>query len=143
MSSAIVKFFSTTQSKLSSLEVVDGQLIFVKDVKKIFLDMNGVRLEYSCMQVFETDAHRVGTLAPVEGFYFVEETGIIWRYKTGWRQITPSNLEPLFFGTYEEFPSVGDKATLYITDDATYRWDTATQSYSIVATKQVWTELSA
>lgn len=139
MSSAIVKMYSTTASRLSSLQVADGQLIFVKDTKRIYLDLNGIRLEYSDITVFETDSARVNTLAPVEGFYFVEETGITWRYKGGWKQITPDNLEPLFFGlTVEDFPSTGNPKTLYIADEAVYKWDTVSSSYYMVSTKQVW-----
>lgn len=136
--SAIVKFYYTTDSKLSELPIVDGQVIFVHDTKKFYLDMNGLRLGYSDIQVLASDSDRTAVLAPVEGFYFVDDTNVMWRYKGGWKQITPSNLTPLVFGEYEDFPPTGKENTLYITDDATYRWDSITSSYICIANKTEW-----
>lgn len=141
MAAAIVKVYSTTASKLGQLQVADGQLIFVKDTKKIYLDMNGVRIEYSTIQVFNTDADRRAILAPIEGFYYVEDTAMMWRYKSKWIQITPDNLDPFFFGDIEDFPVQGNPKMLYIADDATYKWDAALQEYVMVANKTVWDNL--
>lgn len=138
MAAAIVKVYSTVASKLNQLQVTDGQLIFVKDTKRIFLDMNGLRLGYDTIQVFPTDEERLQILAPVEGFYFVESTGIMWRYNNEWKQLTPSNLNPLFFGNREDFPPEGNPATLYLTDDATYKWDSLLREYIIVSNKTEW-----
>lgn len=44
---AIIKFISTTEEKLPLLEVVNGQMIFVEDSKKIFLDFHNTRTQYS------------------------------------------------------------------------------------------------
>ena len=142
MANAIVKMYATTASKLSQLQVLDGQLIFVRDVRKIYLDMNGTRLEYSIIQVLASEEDRSNLLAPVEGFYFVESTHVMWRYKDKWTQISPSNLNPIFFGgTSDEFPPVGNSTTLYVTDDATYKWDTLLQKYVVVSNKTEWKTL--
>ena len=136
--SAIVKFYHTTKSKLAQLPVSDGNLVFVTDTKQMYLDMNGNRLGYTDIQVLPTESDRISILAPVEGFYFVEETDILWRYKEGWKQITPSNISPLFFGAYEDFPPVGSSNVLYVSDGATYKWDTLTSTYSCVSNKTEW-----
>lgn len=135
---AIVKIYSTTASKLNQLPVVDGTLTFVKDTRRIYLDMNGTRVEYSIIQVLQNEASRKNLLAPVEGFYFVEDTSVMWRYKEGWKQITPSNLDSVFFGTEEDFPEIGSTSTLYVSDSATYKWDNLTKSYEVVANKTAW-----
>ena len=134
----IVKFYYTINSKLSSLPIVDGQVIFVSDTKKFYLDMNGLRLGYSDIQVLATESDRTSILAPVEGFYFVDDTNVMWRYKGSWKQITPSELSPLYFGDYDSFPPIGKENTLYITNDATYRWDSITSSYICIANKTEW-----
>lgn len=136
--SAIVKFYHTTNSKLNELPIVDGQVIFVHDTKKFYLDMSGVRVGYSDIQVLPSDSDRTSILAPVEGFYFVDDTNVMWRYKGGWKQITPSELSPLYFGEYESFPPIGKESTLYLTDSATYRWDSITSSYICIANKTEW-----
>ena len=139
--SAIVKFYHTTQSKLAQLPVSDGNLIFVTDTKKMYLDINGNRLGYQDIQILPTETDRTSILAPIEGFYYVEETNILWRYKEGWKKVTPDNLSPLFFGAYEDFPSTGNSNVLYISDDATYKWDSLTSTYICVSNKTEWKEL--
>lgn len=139
--SAIVKFYHTTQSKLAQLPVSDGNLVFVTDTKKMYLDINGNRLGYQDIQVLSTETDRTSILAPIEGFYYVEETNILWRYKEGWKKVTPDNLSPLFFGAYEDFPPTGNSNVLYISDDATYKWDSLTSTYICVSNKTEWKEL--
>ena len=43
--SAIVKFYYTVNSKLAELPIVDGQIIFVSDTKKFYLDNGSSRVE--------------------------------------------------------------------------------------------------
>lgn len=138
---AIVKCYSTVGSKLAQLPVSDGNLIFVKDTRTIYLDMNGLRIGYTDIQILSTEEDRTSILAPIEGFYYVENTDIIWRYKGGWRQVTPDNLKPLFFGEYSDFPPVGKENILYISDDATYKWDSLTSTYICISNKTAWTTL--
>ena len=139
--SAIVKFYHTTQSKLAQLPVSDGNLVFVTDTKKMYLDINGNRLAYTDIQVLPKETDRTSILAPIEGFYYIEETNILWRYKEGWKKVTPDNLSPLFFGAYEDFPPIGNSNVLYISDDATYKWDSLTSTYICVSNKTEWKEL--
>lgn len=139
--SAKVKFYSTVASKLADLPVVDGQMIFVTDTKKFYLDTGGLRLEYSDIQVLPSDSDRIGILAPVEGFYFVDDTNVMWRYKNGWHQITPSNIQPFVYGEFDTFPKVGKENTLYATDNATYVWNIITGSYICIANKTEWKEV--
>ena len=138
---AIVKCYNTVNSKLAQLPVSDGNLIFVTDTRTIYLDINGTRLGYSDIKILPQESDRTSILAPVEGFYYVEETDIFWRYKEGWKQITPDNLNPLFFGAYEDFPPTGKDNVLYISDDATYKWDSLTSTYICVSNKTEWKEL--
>ena len=138
---AIVKAYSTTKSKLSQLPVSDGNLIFVKDTHTIYLDLNGNRLAYRDIVVLPKETDRTSILAPIEGFYYVEETDIFWRYKEGWKQITPDNINPLFFGDYEDFPPTGKDNVLYISDEATYKWDSLTSTYICIANKTEWKSL--
>lgn len=139
--SAKVKFYYTVASKLADLPIVDGRVIFVSDTRSFYLDMKGVRLEYRDIQVLPSESDRTSILAPVEGFYFVDDTNVMWRYKNGWHQITPSNITPFVYGELESFPSPGKENTLYATQDATYVWDNITQSYLCIANKTEWKEV--
>lgn len=139
MAQSFLQVYTTVAARLSELPTKDGNLIFVRDTKKIYLDTMGMRIGYDCIQTFLKDSDRLETLAPVEGFYFVQETGVMWNYKDGWHQISPDNLNQIIFGkTEQDFPPVGDARLLYVTDDASFRWDTATNSYIVVSNKTEW-----
>lgn len=84
----ILKVISTVDSKLASLKQKDGQLIFCKDTRKILLDLNGVRTVYEQITTIDTESQRTEILAPVDGFYFVLDTHILWKYSAEWIQIT-------------------------------------------------------
>ena len=93
---SILKAVSTVESKLPTLPLEDGQLIFVYDKKKIILDNHGVRTVYEQIQTIETEEQRNDLLAPIDSFYFVIETSILWRYTNGhWNQITTSPQEQI------------------------------------------------
>lgn len=135
----IMKVYTTVATKLSSLPVQDGQLIFVSDTRQIYLDFSGTRVSYNIIQTFNTDEDRATWLVPVEGFYFVKSTGVLWNYSSGWTQLSPDNLNQIFFGeTIDDFPTLGNECILYITDDATYKWDVLTGSYKMVSNKTEW-----
>lgn len=136
-----VKFYYTVDSKLADLPIVDGQFIFIGDTKKFYLDIHGTRLEYTDIQVLSSDTDRTSILAPTEGFYFVDDTNVMWRYKGGWHQITPSNTQPFVYGDYDSFPEVGRENTLYATDEATFVWNSMTSSYICIANKTEWKEV--
>lgn len=141
MSAPIVKLYATTASRLKDLQVVDGQLIFVKDTRKVCLDLDGIRVEYTVLSVIPTEQNRIDSLAPAEGFYYVEETNTLWRYHGAWIQITPSGLGQITFGHIDSYPSVGNPNQLYVDDSITYRWDLATSSYLPAANATVWETL--
>lgn len=145
MADTRAKLYYTTASKVEgdspALSIADGQIIFTSDTQTVYLDMKGRRHEYTTIHVFKDDAERLAVLAPVRGFYFVENTGVLWRYSTAWVQITPDNLNPIIFGRLESFPAVGKEGQLYCADDAIYKWDTSEQAYVLIANKNIWIEL--
>lgn len=123
----VAKFYNTVQSKLDDLPVQDGNLIFIEDAHKIALDLHNKRTEYTQFIDLETDDQRTGLLAPLDTFYFVKSTAILWRYSGGWMQIT----SPPNSWISDEFPPVGQSSILYInmTLDKVYRWDDNDLSY--------------
>lgn len=124
MATTIIKFYSTVASKLDNLEIIDGQLIFVSDIKKIYLDLNNKRVEYSQIILLVSEEQRKGILAPVEGFYFVEETKILWRYKNDWSQITyPPKEQVKIIEENGELPQLGEENILYILGTKIYKWN--------------------
>lgn len=137
---AVVRVYTTVAAKLDKLPVSDGNLVFVSDTHRLYLDYNGLRIGYNCIQEFATDKDRTDKLAPVEGYYYVEETGVMWRYKDGWTQLTPSNLQPFVFETsVTDFPTEGKENMVYVADKAIYKWNAATRTYMCVANNTEWT----
>lgn len=132
-------FLTTTQAELNTVAVQDGQLIFVQDSREIFLDNNGERQQYGNFIFIPNEEHRINIPMPVEGFYFVNDTNILWRYfKGAWTQITYKPAQQVEFMSYSEFPRVGDETKLYVSDRDIYRWKDG--SYQRIGSSY-WSEL--
>lgn len=130
--------YETTYVKLKDLPVRDGNIIYVTDRPNIFLDFKGVRIPYS-VQTYETEAERISVSSPVENTYaFCTSDNIFWGYFSGsWKQLTPSNLEPIVFVDDEsQFPSIGKDHTLYSTKDTIYRY--IDNTYVVISNATTW-----
>ena len=117
-----LKVVSTTSERLGQLSVDYGQLIFVKDTRELYFDHAEGRILYSQIIILETENQRANMKAPVNGFYFVKDTGIIWRYDGTWIAITNPPSERIEFLPRESFPIVGKTDMLYIDGIKIYRW---------------------
>lgn len=122
MANAKAKLYYTTPEYIDTLPVKNGNIIFVPAMNKVCLDMADQRFEYETIKTFQTDEERADVPFPNEGFYYVEQDAMIWRYSRGhWRQLTPTNLRPIVYGDCEEdFPELGANDTLYYTDEGIY-----------------------
>lgn len=135
----IVKFYSTVSSNLNQIPQSDGQIIFAKDTQVMYLDDEGIRLPYNVIKVFKQDSFREALINPAEGFYFVEETAVLWRYKNKWKQLTPDNLQQVIIGkTLDDFDSLGNPSSLYVTDNGIYKWDELLKEYRVVSNVTKW-----
>ena len=124
-----MKFIATTSDKISSIDVVSGQLLFSRDDRVIYLDTDKRTSFQQIITVVDEDT-RLNLISPVNGFYFVEETAILWRYKnTIWTQLTVSPSETLVFLDRESFPATGKTNILYVDKTKFYRWDQDSQTY--------------
>lgn len=123
MAAASMNFYSTLDAKLTNIPVVDGNLIFVRDKRKIYMDAKGERTEYSSVITLVTEAQRVAMVSPVEGIYFVKETNILWSYSTRWHKLTsaPETIT-IFVDSEKDLPEIGQNNVLYITDSSIYKW---------------------
>lgn len=120
MAETIIKYWSVPQDKVNQLPIEDGQLIFVRDAREIYLDVNGERTSYSQIMVLMDEAHREG-LRPVTGFYFVASTNVLWRYDRQWIQLTSAPQECVQFT--DELPSNGVEKTLYVQGTRIYKFE--------------------
>lgn len=118
---AQVKFISTTSDKLNSIEVNAGNLIFVKDERTIYLDTD-TRTAYQDIICLATESQRTTLPSPLKGFYFVEETCVLWRYNEEWEKITNTPKDQIIFAPRESFPAEGKSDALYIDDKDIYRY---------------------
>lgn len=117
-----LKVVSTTSARLGQLPVEYGQLIFVKDTRELYFDHQEGRIPYNQIIILETEQQRKGMIRPITSFYFVKETGVIWRYEREWIVITNPPSEQIEFLPKAEFPTIGRENILYIDDTRIYRW---------------------
>lgn len=138
---AQMKLVYTTSKKINELAIVDGQIIFCPDDNIIALDMKNQRFTYKTIKTFNTDAERLNAPFAAPGFYYVEETNIIWRLTTAnvWRQVTPTRVSPIIYGETEEvFPTIGEEGMLYHTDKGIYNWKPQLNTYNLIANANTW-----
>lgn len=143
MANAKAKLYYTKQKYLNSLPVKNGNIIFVPDSYTVCLDMSNQRFTYQTIKIYSTDVERLDEQSPHTGFYFVEETGVVWRWADDrWNQISPVNLEPVVYGASEnEFPSLGKTDTLYYTDEGIFNWKDVEQKYNLIANANRWDDI--
>lgn len=87
---SVLSVYTTVNSKLADLSIEDGQLIFIRDKRKIALDFDGQRKIYEQIEELPSEEARTSLLAPVtDRYYYVLDPPVLWRYQeTGWVQIT-------------------------------------------------------
>lgn len=122
MAKTATKFITTTQDRLELLPISDGQLIFVRDSRKICHDYNGERIEYGQIIVLADENHRLSIAKPFNTFYFVLDTHILWRYQeTEWIPLTtPPKENVVFIG---ELPEKGEQNVLYAVGSDIFTWN--------------------
>lgn len=136
---AKVNFYVTNTQKLPELPVSPGNIIYTVDVPRMYMDYGGQRLCYSVIELDDEDA-RKALSSPQNGYYYVVDTNVFWRHNNGaWKQMSPSNVKPIFFASSEsDFPTDGREDALYTTHDALYRWSDERDEYEVVANKTAW-----
>ena len=108
---SVLKLVATTSEKIRELTIKNGQLVFLYDIGRIALDYKGTRTFYNQIVEIESETTRQELVSPLNGYYFVVDTGILWRYKDEWIQITGVPDEVVFIGV--ELPTLGQANKLY------------------------------
>ena len=130
-----LKVIATSSSRLKDLVIKNGQLIFIQDAGRIAFDFKGKRKFYNQIVELDTDTDRQNMEDPLDGYYFVINTAVLWSYRGGWTQITEKPREIVFIGV--EFPELGNEQTIYAntTDGGEYIavWDEEESDYHVVA----------
>ncbi len=67
----------------SKVPVQDKQLLIVPDSGDLYYDFGGTRTQLSDIITLDTETQRTALNAPYEKFYFVKESGVLWRYNNG------------------------------------------------------------
>ena len=130
---SVLKLVATTSSKIRDLTIQSGQLVFLYDIGRIAFDYKGTRVFYNQIVELESEAVRQSLENPLDGYYFVVETGVLWAHKSGWTQLTgkPESIE--FIDV--ELPELGQENKLYVnkTEQNISVWDDETNQYIKVA----------
>lgn len=136
-----MRFIATTSDKISTIVKQKGQLIFSRDDRVIYLDTDtNTRTEYRSIISLINEEQRQSIISPVSGFYFVEETAVLWTYSINkeWEQLTqtPDN-RILFYSSISEFPAQGKEGILYNTLDNIYKWSSLQNTYIKIGS-EIW-----
>ena len=130
---SVLKLIATTSSKIRNLTIENGQLVFLYDIGRLAFDYKGTRVFYNQIVELETESERLSLENPLDGYYFVIGSGVLWAYKAGWIQITgkPDSIE--FIDV--ELPELGQENKLYVNkaEQNISVWDDETNQYIAVA----------
>jgi hypothetical protein len=122
---ASITYYSTIASKIDNINIQDGNLIFCRDTRTIYLDARGERTPYNTFINLQTEEQRETLKNPLEGFYFIQKSKSIWNYSSlnGWELITePPSSSILFYNNEKELPEIGQDKTLYIVENLILKW---------------------
>ena len=130
---SILSLVATSSSRIRDLVIKDGQLIFIQDLGRIAFDFKGKRVFYNQIVELDTEVERLALDSPLDGYYFVIETAILWFYNNGWIQITDKPEEIVFVGV--ELPTLGQENKIYvdIDDREISVWNEETNQYVVVS----------
>jgi hypothetical protein len=127
LATTATKFITTTEARLELLPISNGQLIFVRDSRKICLDYADARVEYGQIIVLTNESHRLSIDNPFNAFYFVLDTRTLWRYENEWIPAVSStgaaSEEKIIFIGNDPLPEIGKENILYTTMDSIYTWN--------------------
>lgn len=77
---------TTVDSKVRDTSIIpikEGQFLMTTDTRSIFYDLGDSRIQLTDILEIDTEVQRQGLIAPVNKFYFVKDTGVLWRYNNG------------------------------------------------------------
>lgn len=138
---SVLSLIATKSSKIKDLIIKNGQLIFIQDLGRIAFDFNNTRVFYNQITELNTEAERLALDSPLDGYYFVIDTAVLWFYQNGWLQITEKPEEVISIGV--DLPELGQakENMLYINkaEREIAIFDSASNDYIIVSdyTKEV------
>lgn len=88
---ALTKSIDTIKSKLGTIPVSTGQVIYLSDTEELYFDSsNGTRIQVRDLIILETEAERTAIIAPLTKLYYVKETKVLWVYAGAWVPISES-----------------------------------------------------
>ena len=133
----VMSLIATSSSRIKDLVIKNGQLIFIQDLGRIAFDFNNKRVFYNQIVELNTDMERREMVSPLNGYYFVVDTGVLWRYRNDWIQITSKPEEIVFVGV--ELPALGQENTIYANTtegaECVSVWSDELGAYIVVADK--------
>ena len=137
---SIMSLVATSSSRIRDLIIKDGQLIFVQDLGRIAFDYKGKRVFYNQIVELETEAERLALEDPLNGYYFVIDEAVLWRYNESekeWLQITDKPKDIVFVGV--NLPQLGQANKIYANTtegaECISVWDEELGRYVVVADK--------
>lgn len=99
---ALMQAGETISSALNSISKTAGQVIYVRDTKRLYFDsLNGDRIEITDIIPLATESEREALLSPIENkLYYVIQTFRLWIYSGGNWHIPASGGAAPYVNTY-------------------------------------------
>ena len=121
----MAKTYYTTSSKLNTIDISPGNVIYCKDTSAIYIDNNNNERTSFALVVdcnTEEDRQRISYPNP-SALFFVKETFLLYKFVDGgWVPLNTSSVKQVIFDDYEDFPPVGVENRIYVAGLDMYRY---------------------
>ena len=138
---AAIVHYLTNSANIDNIPVIAGNLIFCEDSKRVYFDGESGRVCYDSIIIFDTDEDRVDLQNPFESFYYVKDSGMLWRYDEdlGWQVLNEASFQNVTFIEKEYLPEEGEYEILYVCGDEEYVW--RNDQYVQITAESKWHEI--
>ena len=125
---SVLSLTEVSQSRLSDIPIIDGQLIFCRDTGNFYKDDTITRKQMSSDLVICSEL----PLAPLANKIYLLLTNTLYFFNGEWIELNESPI--IKEDTIYSFPTIGDVYHIYIATktNKTYRWDADDMKYYCV-----------
>lgn len=114
---SVVSFIKGLGSNVKNKPIKDGQILFYKDSREMFLDISDQdRIQITDVIYLQTDEDREAILAPIRKFYYVLSKDELWVYNNRWLKVTNGVATDLVLGLVK---SSNLKNMIFVHEDGT------------------------
>lgn len=135
--SPLLKFNTAVESQAvdkKQIPLKDGQFLILTDTRKLMYDNGASRITLGDVVELDRESDRQSLLAPINKFYFVKETGVLWRCDAGeWSKTADGKAVQMHTGSIVKSDAGAHGIRFNIKTKAIELYDSAKKTWEVMA----------